>query len=465
MPIPTYVSATSTDGPNATHTPPSIAKVRKKAAKGKTLKAITSSRIDLSTQIFDAVLQEKERVVRRVLGSGIDPNLTNANGETPLMLACGIPDSDTQGSILACLLRHGADVNMQDYSGRTALMRAVTISSAETVKILVDANCSLEIEDCNGNNALSHAALQGEAEIVRKIVTEFKKRSISVDKCNMRGLTPLLIACQEGHVESAQILIEVGGASPSIRDLDNFMTAADWLRLSGRCSSPAVAFLSISPRKKYHRHHDSHAATSRPCAGRSLDYHSSIDELETRTASLRPEKRMHRRRSREDREALPQICTSTTMHAQSEFARTYHVPTELAQSTFLCKSNPKEAATSSSMFDVPSLSKVTSPHHSHSKLVPMPRPVSPPTERIIYSKSFKNDLYTSAFLTRRKSYAQIDRNHRSICSHGALEPLDINPQERLRQLTAQSTKNEHTAPTRHNTLPPLKRRNSNLKTS
>lgn len=459
MPAPVYINTAASRGPGAAQTPPSVATGRnarkKAAAKGEAPKASTSNRIDRSSQIFDAVAQEKERVVRRLLGSGTDPNLRNANGETLLMLACAVRDPDTRGSILGCLTKHAADVNAQDRTGQTALMRAVVLDRPEAaVAILLNAGCDLEIEDCDGNNALCHAAVKGRTETVRKLVTEFKRRDLDVDKCNMRGLTPLLIACQRGHLESARTLVEVGGASPSIRDLDNFMTAADWMRLSGQCSSPEMAFLSTSSRRK--RCHG-HSRLSRSCAASTSIPLNKSGSLPLNWARRAPRERV------DDWKRFPQIDTSP-QRLQSEASPTSDLPEVLSshdsRSSFMCRSRPKEMrAQPSSMFTLP----LPSPQiktHSTLALTSM----APSLENVPFTKSFKSDLYSSAYLTRRKGYVHSNRNHKSkFYSQGALAPLAGSSQDGSKpsEQTVESSTSANATLTRHCKLPPLKSRNSN----
>ena len=111
---------------------------------------------------------------------------------------------------------------------------------------LLEAHSDISLEDSDGNNALCHAARLGYEEILQRLVREFKRSKVSVDQKNMHGLTPLLLACQEGHLICARILVCEGGASPTIRDLDNFMNAEEWMTLSGFFTSAELAFLSPS---------------------------------------------------------------------------------------------------------------------------------------------------------------------------------------------------------------------------
>lgn len=470
---PAYVKTAASSGPGAAQATPSVARARKKAAaagKREAPKAATSNKIDLGSQLFDALAQEKERVVRRLLASGgVDPNLRNADGETLLMRACAVRDPGARGGILGCLLEHGADVDARDGAGRTALARAALLDRPDAVAALLGAGCSLEAEDCDGNNALSHAATRGGTETVRQLAAGFRRRGLDVDKCNMRGLTPLLAACQRGHLESARILVEVGGASPSIRDLDNFMTAADWMRLSGRCSSPEMAFLSTSSRRK-RRHHHGHSRTScLPSAAGSGSSSSSIPLNKSGSFPLGRARRAARERA-DDWQMFPQIDAVSPPSLRTDATPTSaDLSAVLSPSSFVCRPRPKEttaagAGQPSSMFALPSLSKTYPQIKTHSTLDPAP--MAPSLEGVPFTKSFKSDLYNSAYLARRKGYVHGVRNHRSkFYSEGALAPLSGNSLDEAKssEQGVESSTSANATLSRHSKLPPLKSRHSNTK--
>ena len=108
------------------------------------------------------------------------------------------------------------------------------------------------MQDCYGNTALCYAAEIGTEETVRALTEATLTQGAPIDHRNMRGLTPLLIACRNGHLSVARILVTKGGASPKIRDLDNFMTAAELMKKSGPFSESEIKFLFPASRKLSH---------------------------------------------------------------------------------------------------------------------------------------------------------------------------------------------------------------------
>lgn len=434
MPVPT-----STDSSDFV---PPLLRARKKAGKASSKHAVNSTHVDVNSQLLDAVRGEKSRVVRRLLDSKADPNTCTPQNETALMRACSIRDEESRTIILRLLLHKGADVNVQDSSGQTALMRAVLLDDADTISVLLGKNSDISLEDCNGNNALCHAASRGDEEIVRRIVQEFKARKLDIDKKNMRGLTPLLIACKEGHIESARVLVKEGGASPSIRDLDNFMTAQEWMKRSGSCSSPEIDFLSpVSRKRSYYR-------KQRQMRG--------IKTLSDLPLPVNPPEN--------DRVVAPKAFTTASKYPRRTKRSLFPQISELAADPLASsfRDTASEYGTSStgakSMFDLPRSSKQSIPVLTLGRKPVPTRRVSKPE---IPFTTVKADLYHSPYLTKRQLF--LSSGHRSGCQQkGTLEPLDFNPQEKLRRLEAEE-KSRRDDVVRHNALPPIKRQTTYTK--
>ena len=419
-------------------------KKRKGASKHKTGVVVTShSNPDL--QLSEAVVQGKSRVVKRLLDSRANPNHANEVGQTPLMLACFIQDDESRKTILQLLLRKGADVNIQDFRGMTVLMSAIQVEDMDTTQFIMSHGCNVQLVDGDGNNALSYASALGNEQLVQALVRVFKRQRASIDHQNHQGLTPLLIACQEGHLEVARILVNEGGASPTIRDLDHFMNAQEWMSMSGFFAEEQLAFLSPSGLKR------SYYRKQRQLKGiRTLhDCVLSHDHLEGNES---PNVFSLRRRSLEEKQThLPDLATtnssSTTRHRSSH-----------RQSVDGPKSMFGEAS-GKSMFDVPMVSKTP----GYALGCPIPQKQSSHSKTPF--QTVKSDLYSSSYLTRRKSF--LSRNPRSGLYHsGALDPLDdIQPRGQRSAETdthGRSSVNDKIGSHsnrkgKHDLLPPIKR--------
>ena len=317
------------------------------------------------------------------------------------MLACSVQNQDARKKILQMLMRKGANVNAQDNSGQTALMKAVIMNDIDTTVTLLEAHSDVSLEDSDGNNVLCHAARLGHEEILQRLVREFRRNKVSVDQKNMHGLTPLLLACQEGHLICARILVCEGGASPTIRDLDNFMNAEEWMKLSGFFTTAELAFLSPSTQRKNY---------------------------------YRKERQKRGIKTLADFLPVEESCSSPNV---------FSIRTDVHNNS----------TTSSSMFDMPTASKRhKTPGYAMGKPVPM-KPFSSPEIKL---SAFKADLYHSPYLVQRKNF--LSQNRRSqFYRRGSLEPISAEPLEKLRHLEPDFQGNSLDEVARHTVLPPLKR--------
>ena len=164
------------------------------------------------------------------------------------MRAVYLSDEIQRKNVIKILIRKGASLKLQDTEGKTALIHAVLSGNFDALELLIP-HSKLVQEDHTGNNALCHAATKGNLNITSKLVETFRDNNLDVDKRNIKGLTPLLIACQSGFIECAKVLVMEGNASPRIRDLDTFRDAKQWAALTTNNQS-AIEFLSSKALKR-----------------------------------------------------------------------------------------------------------------------------------------------------------------------------------------------------------------------
>jgi uncharacterized protein len=97
-------------------------------------------------------------IVKLLLIHGADPNLTDSKGLTPLMKTAvlGIQDArpiNDKLQIMMHLIDSGAEIDAQTPDGKTALMYATGNSRIEIVELLVSSGASLSISDRFGHQA------------------------------------------------------------------------------------------------------------------------------------------------------------------------------------------------------------------------------------------------------------------------------------------------------------------------
>jgi ankyrin repeat protein len=102
-------------------------------------------------------------VIEYLLGAGATIDAKDSAGRSALMYASSGPFAETVG----LLLEWGADVNIQGtLEGFTPLMTAAAEGRVDVVHLLLAAEADANVEDKDGDTALSFARENGHAEIV-----------------------------------------------------------------------------------------------------------------------------------------------------------------------------------------------------------------------------------------------------------------------------------------------------------
>lgn len=200
--------------------------------------------VNAATQDGTSVLQW---VVRRddvesaelLIKAGADVKHANSLGVTPLALAC----ANGNGKMIKTLLDAGADANATDRTGESMLMTAATSGSEAAVKQLLDHGAKVDArEPTFQQTALMFAARKDRTAVIKALIKHGAdvNAQTRIDKApefrppgagggshgvgivrggwptrGMRnpqpgGLTPLLYAARDGHVESAKLLLDAG---------------------------------------------------------------------------------------------------------------------------------------------------------------------------------------------------------------------------------------------------------------
>ncbi|KAK9078864.1 hypothetical protein SSX86_002922 [Deinandra increscens subsp. villosa] len=141
--------------------------------------------------------------------------------------------------IVSLLIESGVDINLRNYRGQTALMQACQYGHWEVVLTLILYKANIHKADyLNGGTALHLAALNGQSRCIRilladyipsvanfynvvnkrsgieEFVSEFDEGSLyeTINRAADGGVTALHMAALNGHVDSVQLLVDLGAS-------------------------------------------------------------------------------------------------------------------------------------------------------------------------------------------------------------------------------------------------------------
>ena len=206
---------------------------------------LSSKNLEEETVLHAAVKGGSLECIQMLLDSSADCNAVDANGNTPLLLACkqnstaiaamlllhsSIDPTQAFCSInaqelstgksalhwavqhgntdmLDLLLEHGADPNQTDVNWESAFLSAIRVGGNRAImQRLIDAGCNVTVTDRSFNTALHFAATEGLADAIPLLI----EAGVDVNLKGFSGLTPLMLAAFKGHEEVVRILCASG---------------------------------------------------------------------------------------------------------------------------------------------------------------------------------------------------------------------------------------------------------------
>jgi uncharacterized protein len=194
---------------------------------------------DGATALHWAVRADAMAVVDALLAAGADVSAKNALGVTPIYIAA----SEGNVPLLRRLLDAKADVHTTDATGDTILMAAVRSENPEAVRLLLERGARADDSEPGvKHTALMWAARLNQTDSMRLLLTAGASAEAATrvgPKPTVRppgagggshgvgivrggvppqgeqqpapgGMTPLLFASRDGHLEAAKLLVEAG---------------------------------------------------------------------------------------------------------------------------------------------------------------------------------------------------------------------------------------------------------------
>lgn len=175
-----------------------------------------------TTPLLEAAYSGDAKRVAVLIRSGAKVNEANDFGATPMGEAARRGDA----AVLGLLLQAGADPESPNAAGETALMAVARTGNVEAAKLLLKAGARVDArEKWGGQTALIYAAAQNQPAMLRllaskgadvdarSVVRDWGRRMTAEERpkdLNRGGMSPLMMAARDGHVESVRTLLELG---------------------------------------------------------------------------------------------------------------------------------------------------------------------------------------------------------------------------------------------------------------
>lgn len=138
----------------------------------------------------------------------------DSNGDTLLIKACTKDEYNRSGKdiypdknvgLIYKLLERGANVNAINNRGETALHQAASCSELDIVKALVNADIKLDVQDCEGDTAITKACFEYCETCVRYLI----RKGADINIKNNEGKTVMDIAVERSYQDVIDLCLTV----------------------------------------------------------------------------------------------------------------------------------------------------------------------------------------------------------------------------------------------------------------
>ncbi|CAA88324.1 Protein shank [Caenorhabditis elegans] len=157
-------------------------------------------------KFMDYVQQKNNEKVEKMCSQGLDANFHDAQGETPLTLAAGIPNNR---AVIVSLIGGGAHVDFRNSEGQTAMHKAAFLSSFENVKTLIELGASPNYRDPIGLTPLYYNMLTADSN--DQVAEILLREAADIGVTDMHGNHEIHQACKNGLTKHVEHLLYFGG--------------------------------------------------------------------------------------------------------------------------------------------------------------------------------------------------------------------------------------------------------------
>ncbi len=175
-----------------------------------------------SVDFFRAINVDNPDAVARMLAAGLDPNQLDTHGQ-PALIAALQAESPKAAKVL--MEAKGIDIDVRNHAGETPLMMAALKGEAALAAELVAHGAAVQKE---GWSPLHYAATGGNVEIVKLLLS----KGAALEARSPNGSTPLMMAARYANEGAVDALL-AAGADRSLKN-DLGMDASAFAASAGR---------------------------------------------------------------------------------------------------------------------------------------------------------------------------------------------------------------------------------------
>lgn len=157
---------------------------------------------DGTTALHWAAFHGNRDATTTLLDNGAEVNSLNEYDVSPLSIACELGHTD----VAKLLIDAKADVEQKRLGGERPLMLAARNGDAATVEKLIKAGANLDAREVKGQNALMWAAAEGNVDAIEQLLTAGADTKYTLKS----GFNALMFAARNGHRSAVHFLIQNG---------------------------------------------------------------------------------------------------------------------------------------------------------------------------------------------------------------------------------------------------------------